>query len=208
MTESRSALAGTLHHLDALLEHQGKSRAEVLDVEELAREACLPADVVTTLLNGGDPPEQEFTDRVIGRIKMLRETRTRQDGKLYSWREIAESFNASPASISNLVSGHGKAGPLASTQAGIERFFFSEPTGFLSAEPASALNSALQAVVSRLQTSLQGGDHPGRNTSLEHLGVRGGALRSATALPDADWELVESLIKRLVQDAQRERRDG
>ncbi|WP_432190248.1 hypothetical protein [Streptomyces sp. Tue6028] len=191
MTDSRSALTETLAELDILLERLGRSRATELDIDDLAREACLSPDVVVALLDGGEPPAEDFTARVVSRIKMLRETRLRPDGKPYSWQEIADSFGVSRASLSGLVSGHGKSGPLASTQAGIETFFFSEPTGFLSAEPASALNAALSQVVERLS----------REEALEHLGVQEVALRSAAGLSAGDWELVNMLIARLAQEA-------
>ncbi|MGW2855114.1 hypothetical protein ACWDAZ_24940 [Streptomyces sp. NPDC001215] len=86
-------------------------------------------------------------------------------------------------------------GPLASTQAGVERFFFGEPTGWLSAEPESALNEVLQPVLEGLRAAVDN----------DCSGSRATALRTAAALPDDEWELVERFINTLVRQVREER---
>lgn len=164
MRETRRALAETLSSIGSLL-GDGRSRDDVLDVEHLSQENGVPQDVVRMLLDGKEPPAEDITDRIVRRIAHLRETRLRPDGTRHSYDEIAASYGASRASLSNLVNSRRKApsrqaaerrparsgGPLASTQAGIEKFFFGQPNGWLSAEPQASLNKALQPILHGLE---------------------------------------------------------
>ncbi|MFF3000475.1 XRE family transcriptional regulator [Streptomyces sp. NPDC057950] len=136
----------------------------MLDVAQLSIDSGVPRDVVKMLLEGKEPPAEDITDRIVRRFDHLRETRLRPDGSRHSYEEIAAAFGASRASLSNLVNSRRKTtersaeqrtgrsgGPLASTQAGIERFYFGQPNGLLSAEPETALDDALQPVLRRLE---------------------------------------------------------
>ncbi|MEV6025941.1 hypothetical protein [Streptomyces sp. NPDC052036] len=212
MRDPRQSLAETLGHIDSLLS-DGQSRDDVLDVQQLSVNCGVPQDVVEMLLNGRQAPAEDITDRIIRRIAHLRETRRRPDGSRHSYDEIASSFGATRAALSNLVNGRRSpretaqptrdvrrrtarsGGPLASTQAGVERFFFGEPNGWLSAEPESALNEVLQPVLEALRTAV---DH-------DCNGSRATALRTAAALPDDEWELVERFINTLVRQVREER---
>ena len=216
MRDPRQSLAETLRHIDFLL-GDGQSRDDVLDVQELSVTSGVPQDVVEMLLNGRQAPAEDITARIIRRITHLRETRRRPDGSRHSYDEIASSFGATRASLSNLVNGRRRprsdphptgetgqrqtrsGGPLASTQAGVERFFFGEPNGWLSAEPESALNEALQPVLAGLRTAA-GPD--------SYSGSRAPALRTAATLPDDEWELVERFINTLVRQVREERDQG
>ncbi|MEU6367028.1 hypothetical protein ABZ876_15165 [Streptomyces sp. NPDC046931] len=216
MRDPRQSLAETLRHIDSLL-GDGQSRGDVLDARQLSITSGVPQDVVEILLNGRQAPDEDITDRIIRRITHLRETRRRPDGSRHSYDEIASSFGATRASLSNLVNGRGRArgstqpareagqrqsrsgGPLASTQAGVERFFFGEPNGWLSAEPESALNEALRPVLAGLRTA--GGPD-------SYSGNRAMALRTAATLPDDEWELVERFINTLVRQVREEREQG
>jgi hypothetical protein len=163
VNEPRRALAATLRHIDCLL-GDGRSRDEVLDLDQLSIAGGEPQDVVKQLLAGEEPSAEDVSDRIVRRFGHLRHTRRRPDGSMYSYEQIAASFGATRARLSNLVNtwkktqgqdeGHGASragGPLAATQAGIETFFFGEPNGWLSADPASALNRALQPVLAELR---------------------------------------------------------
>ncbi|MGW5231445.1 hypothetical protein ACWEQU_03890 [Streptomyces nodosus] len=210
MRDPRQALAETLGLLDSLLGN-GQHRDDVLDVGRLSVECGVPPDAVRTLLQGGRLPTEDITDRIVRRIAHLRETRRRPDGSRHSYEEIASSFGATRASLSNLVNGRmnpkktGDAadpgrrparpgGPLASTQAGVERFFFGEPNGWLSAEPESALDEALQPVLARLRAAAD-----------PETDRRAPALRAAAALPEDEWRLLERFIDTLVRKAREER---
>ncbi|MCX4594363.1 hypothetical protein OG819_32810 [Streptomyces sp. NBC_01549] len=174
MRETRPALAETLSRIGSLV-GDGRSRDDVLDVAHLSNESGVPQDVVRMLLDGEEPPAEDVTDRIIRRIVHLRETRLRPDGTRHSYDEIAASYGASRASLSNLVNSRRKTpsqqtpsresasqrtaerrparsgGPLASTQAGIETFFFGQPNGWLSAEPRASLDNALQPILHGLE---------------------------------------------------------
>jgi hypothetical protein len=142
----------------------------VLDVEHLSNESGVPQDVIKMLLDGEEPPAEDITDRIIRRIVHLRETRLRPDGTRHSYDEIAASYGASRASLSNLVNSRKNrnqermppqrtaeprparsGGPLASTQAGIEKFFFGQPNGWLSVEPETSVGNALQPILHQLE---------------------------------------------------------
>ncbi|WP_331751369.1 hypothetical protein OID55_41770 (plasmid) [Streptomyces sp. NBC_00715] len=201
MRDPHRVLAETLRHIDSLLTKEGRSRDEALDTRSLSVQSGVPQDVIVMLLEGKELPVEDITERIVSRMVHLRDTRLRPDGRRHSYDEIASSFGASRASLSNLVNSRRKApseaatgprssrlgGPLASTQAGIERFFFGEPNGWLSAEPASALNEALQPVLTALTA-----------TAAERDGVpRAVALRTAAALPDEKWQLLQGVIETL-----------
>ncbi|WP_255950616.1 hypothetical protein [Streptomyces odontomachi] len=205
MRDPRSALAETLRRIDSSLE-DGRSRADVLDLDQLSADSGEPHEVVTTLLDGGQPPAEDIAERIIRRIEHLRATRRRSDGSPHSYEEIASSYGATRASLSNLVRKKTQGteqrtgrsgGPLASTQAGVETFFFGQPNGWLSADPASALNDALQPVLNLLRSTA--GSEP-------YSDRRAVALRSAAALPDDQFELLEDVIAGLVRQAREERR--
>lgn len=212
MREPRHVLAETLSHIDSLL-GEGQSREDALDVQQLSIDSGVPQDVVKVLLNGQLAPAEDITDRIIRRIAHLRETRRRPDGSRHSYDEIASSFGATRASLSNLVNSRTKpkkkaptadsgqrqprsGGPLASTQAGVERFFFGAPNGWLSAEPESALNEALQPVLATLRAAAD----PDASTNRRAV-----ALRTAATLPDDEWQLVERFINTLVRQVREER---
>ncbi|MFG2348698.1 hypothetical protein [Streptomyces phaeochromogenes] len=214
MRDPRSALAETLSHLDSLL-RDGQSREGALDVEQLSNESGVPQDVIGLLLDGKAPPVEDITDRIIHRITHLRETRLRPDGTRHSYGEIAASYGASRASLSNLVNSRRgnrsqegtssqesaeerpvrSGGPLASTQAGIERFFFGQPTGWLSVEPETALNNALQPVLRKLEGRVEA--DPMVRLRNEH-GLRRLAAR-APELAEDELQLVTDWIETILQ---------
>lgn len=107
MRETRPALAETLSRIGSLI-GDGRSRDDVLDVEQLSNESGVPRDVVRMLLDGEEPPAEDITDRIVRRIVHLRETRLRPDGTRHSYDEIAASYGASRASLSNLVNSRRK----------------------------------------------------------------------------------------------------
>lgn len=107
MRETRRALAETLSRIGSLI-GDGQSRDDVLDVEQLSNESGVPRDVVRMLLDGEEPPAEDITDRIVRRIVHLRETRLRPDGTRHSYDEIAASYGASRASLSNLVNSRRK----------------------------------------------------------------------------------------------------
>ncbi|MCX4403124.1 MULTISPECIES: hypothetical protein [unclassified Streptomyces] len=222
MRETRPALAETLSRIGSLV-GDGRSRDDVLDVAHLSNESGVPQDVVRMLLDGEEPPAEEVTDRIIRRIVHLRETRLRPDGTRHSYDEIAASYGASRASLSNLVNSRRKTpsqetasqqtpsqerpsqrtaerrparsgGPLASTQAGIETFFFGQPNGWLSAEPRASLDNALQPILHGLER--QAADPMARLRSTH--GLRELAAR-APQLAEDELQLVTDWIDTILQ---------
>ncbi|MFE2968578.1 hypothetical protein ACFXKC_33880 [Streptomyces sp. NPDC059340] len=231
MRETRRALAETLGRIDSLI-GDGRSRDDVLDVEQLSNESGVPRDVVRMLLNGEEPPAEDITDRIVRRIVHLRETRLRPDGTRHSYDEIAASYGASRASLSNLVNSRRKTpspqtsspqmsarqppsqqtverrparsgGPLASTQAGIETFFFGQPNGWLSADPQASLNHALQPILHGLEG--QAADPMARLRGTH--GLRELAAR-APQLAEEELQLVTDWIDTILQRRSAQRVQG
>ncbi|MCX4462138.1 hypothetical protein OOK58_06020 [Streptomyces sp. NBC_01728] len=228
MRETRPALAETLSRIGSLV-GDGRSRDDVLDVAHLSNESGVPQDVVRMLLDGEEPPAEDVTDRIIRRIVHLRETRLRPDGTRHSYDEIAASYGASRASLSNLVNSRRKTpsqqtpsresasqrtaerrparsgGPLASTQAGIETFFFGQPNGWLSAEPRASLDNALHPILHGLER--QAADPMARLRSTH--GLRELAAR-APQLAEDELQLVTDWIDTILQrrNAQRAQSSG
>ncbi|MFF6995228.1 hypothetical protein ACFY93_09750 [Streptomyces sp. NPDC008313] len=222
MRDPRCALAETLSRIDSLL-GEGRSRDDELDTERLSIESGVPQGVIGLLLAEKKPPVEDITDRIVRRIVHLRETRLRPDGTRHSYDEIAASYGASRASLSNLVNSRRSrnqteprmsqqqperrparsGGPLASTQAGIEKFFFGQPNGWLSAEPETALNNALQPVLSDLERHAANPAARLRNVhGLQRLAARGAEMTDDELELTFDW--IDMLLKRRnTQGAQR-----
>ncbi|MFF4137818.1 hypothetical protein ACFY1B_41485 [Streptomyces mirabilis] len=238
MRETRPALAETLSRIGSLI-GDGRSRDDVLDVERLSNESGVPRDVVRMLLDGEEPPAEDITDRIVRRIVHLRETRLRPDGTRHSYDEIAASYGASRASLSNLVNSRRKTpspqmpsrqalsrqglseqvpsqqtgerrparsgGPLASTQAGIETFFFGQPNGWLSAEPQTSLDNALQSVLHGLEGEAADPMARLRGThGLRELAARAPQLAEEELQLVTDW--IDTILRR--RNAQRVRGSG
>ncbi|MCT9108721.1 hypothetical protein N4G69_24385 [Streptomyces mirabilis] len=243
MRETRRALAETLSRIGSLI-GDGRSRDDVLDVEQLSNESGVPRDVVRMLLDGEEPPAEDITDRIVRRIVHLRETRLRPDGTRHSYDEIAASYGASRASLSNLVNSRRKTpspqtpsphtpsrralsqqvsseqvpsqqtgerrparsgGPLASTQAGIETFFFGQPNGWLSAEPQASLDDALQSVLHGLEGEAADPMARLRGThGLRELAARAPQLAEEELQLVTDW--IDTILQR--RNAQRVRGSG
>ncbi|MEH0424708.1 XRE family transcriptional regulator [Streptomyces sp. B21-083] len=195
MRDPRAALTETLRRIDTCLQQVGKSRDDVLNTDELARETGIPLASVAALLAHQEVPEEEFSDRIRNRILHLRETRRRPDGSAFSYSEIGESFGSSGAAISAIVHSKGKNGPLAVTQAGIEKFFFGQANGFLSAEAVPALNAALQPVLERLEHETD----PLAEVVSGYRDVRGVALRQARDLPEGQWKVLRATLEALLE---------
>lgn len=235
MRETRRALAETLSRIGSLI-GDGQSRDDVLDVEQLSNESGVPRDVVRMLLAGEEPSAEDITDRIVRRIVHLRETRLRPDGTRHSYDEIAASYGASRASLSNLVNSRRKTpapqvtsqqalsqqvsseqvpsqrtgerrparsgGPLASTQAGIETFFFGQPNGWLSAEPQASLDHALQSVLHGLEGEAADPMARLRGThGLRELAARAPQLAEEELQLVTDW--IDTILQR--RNAQRVR---
>jgi hypothetical protein len=64
-----SPVAATLRRLDAQIQERGLDRTVVLDAQTLADRTSLPVTTIRSLLQGQSVPEEEFTERVLSRIR-------------------------------------------------------------------------------------------------------------------------------------------
>ncbi|MER5664990.1 hypothetical protein [Streptomyces mirabilis] len=94
---------------------------------------------------------------------------------------------------------------MASTQAGIETFFFGQPNGWLSAEPQASLDNALQSVLHGLEG--EAADPMARLRSTHGLGE---LAARAPQLAEEELQLVTDWIDTILQrrNAQRVRGSG
>ncbi|WP_328930060.1 hypothetical protein OG429_39510 [Streptomyces sp. NBC_00190] len=209
MNESpRFALAVTLREIDALLGDE-RSRDEVIDLDKLSIDSGEAREVVAHLLADQELKPERIGERIVRRLEFLRESRRRPDGTKPSYEDIAASYGATRASLSRLVNRMKNAqdttqdashasSPRADTQAGIETYFFGEPNGWLSRDPATALNDALRPLLAELRAAAgQAG-----------YGPRTVALRTAAGLPPEQWKLLEGLISTLERQVREERQGG
>ncbi|MFD6997583.1 hypothetical protein ACFWA5_15160 [Streptomyces mirabilis] len=96
-------------------------------------------------------------------------------------------------------------GPLASTQAGIETFFFGQPNGWLSAEPQASLDNALQSVLHGLEGEAADPMARLRSThGLRELAARAPQLAEEKLQLVTDW--IDTILQR--RNAQRVRGSG
>ncbi|XDO64386.1 hypothetical protein HEP84_57380 [Streptomyces sp. RLB1-33] len=92
---------------------------------------------------------------------------------------------------------------MASTQAGIETFFFGQPNGWLSADPQASLNHALQPILHGLEG--QAADPMARLRSTH--GLRELAAR-APQLAEEELQLVTDWIDTILQRRNAQRVQG
>lgn len=148
MSEAVAALTDDVKRIVSLAGDAGLRQGDVLDIARLSYDTGIPQRTVQALLNGDDVAEEDLKARVSTRFQVLRRTRLRPDQRAYSLKQIAESFNASGASLSAVAKGEGLPG--VEHLLGIQRFF-DVHDGFLLAEDATALRHALQQVLKQLE---------------------------------------------------------
>lgn len=148
MSDARDALAETVRRIRSLAQAAGLRERDVLDIGRLSYESGVEVSTVQSFFNGETLPEEDVQPRVTQRFGLLRATRLRPDGKMFSLRQIAESFGGTGASLTNLVNGESL--PRVEGLDGIQRFFKVDD-GFLLADNAVALNRALQPVLQQLE---------------------------------------------------------
>ncbi|MEU3047374.1 hypothetical protein ABZ705_12800 [Streptomyces sp. NPDC006984] len=195
MADQQVGLTQVLERIDALLQASNRRRDQVLDIEQLARDAALPAETVHTLLDGGQVPQMEFSALVRQRFAQLRASRLRQKGEQrepYSLREIGESFGLTGAALSAWGNAERNVRPSVEAVAGIERFY-GVPRGFLYARPDEALADALRPVLEALEDSAD----PYAVLAARHPGVKGLTLRRFLTLPEQEAQVVQQTVEAL-----------
>ncbi|WNO71236.1 MULTISPECIES: helix-turn-helix transcriptional regulator [unclassified Streptomyces] len=188
-------LAASAARVAELAGKLGLSYGEVLDVHQLSEASGVPADVVSSLLDGLPAGEPDLQTRFLQRFDLLRRTRLKPNGRRYTQQEIADGAAMSRQQAGALINGDRR--PTMEHCDAIQRFF-KVHAGFLTAEDADALNGALQRTEQRL---LQ--DYAGEGDPLERLlqdhGVRGIAWRAAQLPTDKHRDKVTEWLDLLLE---------
>ncbi|WP_229820928.1 MULTISPECIES: helix-turn-helix domain-containing protein [Streptomyces] len=126
--------------LAVLARHLGHVPDKILDERALAEASGVPQAVVAALLAGRQVPPSDPDKRFVRRMAILRDSRRKANGRMYTHEEIAEGSHMSRQQCSALLAGERR--PTARHQFHLERFF-GVPDGFLTATDADALRRCL-----------------------------------------------------------------
>ncbi|MFC4502343.1 MULTISPECIES: XRE family transcriptional regulator [Streptomyces] len=147
MSDTHTALSEARERLEELTGRPGRL-AESLDVADLSYRTGVPAETVAALLAGDAVVrETDLGERVRQRLDFIRETRRRPDGKRYSLDELARIAGTSRQWLSEWRT----SGLPSLEHADRIRRFFGLAAGFLTADDAEALHTALQPVLRELE---------------------------------------------------------
>jgi transcriptional regulator with XRE-family HTH domain len=191
-------LSASAARVAELADRLGLSRSEVFDVQQLSVESGVPADVVDALLEGRQAGEPDLQARFLQRFDLLRSTRLKPNGRRYTQQEIADGAGMSRQQAGALINGDRR--PTMEHCDAIQRFF-KVHAGFLTADDADALDTALRRTEQRL---LQGyADYAQDGDPLERLlqdhGVRGIAWRAAQLPTDKHRDKVTEWLDLLLE---------
>ncbi|MFJ4770063.1 helix-turn-helix domain-containing protein [Streptomyces uncialis] len=135
------SLPGVVARVRDLADRLGVPHAEVFDVPRLTVTSGVPEAVVRDLLTGRTGGEPDLQARFLQRFDLLRRTRLKPNGRRWTQQEIADGAGMSRQQAGALINGDRR--PTMEHCAAIQRFF-GVHAGFLTAEDADALGSALQ----------------------------------------------------------------
>ncbi|MFJ2007846.1 helix-turn-helix domain-containing protein [Streptomyces chartreusis] len=198
--EPLTPLAETLRRLDALVEEQGLSRAELLNPRDLASRTCLSRATVRDLLNGGTAPADTVNDRVRERVKALADAYLARTGKPMSELAAAVSRQLGVSAFWARQVCTGEKMPSVELLHGLVRFFRVDGgEAFFTDEAPAALNRVLVPLLAQLATqSLPKSTDPLAVAWSRHDDVRGIALRRAHDLPPERWNVLNATLQALL----------
>ncbi|ANW17299.1 helix-turn-helix domain-containing protein [Streptomyces clavuligerus] len=192
------ALAASVARVTELANRRGLDLGEVFGVHGLSDASGVPADVVAALLEGRAAGEPDLQARFLQRLGLLRRTRLKPNGRRYTQQEIADGAGMSRQQAGALINGDRR--PTMEHCDAIQRFF-GVHAGFLTADDADALNSALLRTEQRLLQ--EHAQHAADTDPLERLlqdhGVRGIAWRAAQLPTDKHRDKVTEWLDMLLE---------
>ncbi|MFK4599589.1 helix-turn-helix domain-containing protein [Streptomyces pristinaespiralis] len=188
-------LAASVARVAELADKLGMSHSEVFDVQKLSEASGVPADVVRALLDGQPAGEPDLQARFLQRFDLLRRTRLKPNGRRYTQQEIADGAGMSRQQAGALINGDRR--PTMEHCDAIQRFF-KVHAGFLTADDADALDSALQRTEQSLLQDYAGDGDPLERLLQDH-GVRGIAWRAAQLPTDKHRDKVTEWLDMLLE---------
>jgi hypothetical protein len=204
MGDPAPSLTETLERIEALVRERNLPRSQLLDIRDLAARTALPEATVSTLLEGGTPPDDMVNDRVRARISTLAQADlTRSPHRRMSdlAGEVSRRLGVSDYWARQVC--EGKKVPSVELLHGLVDFFGVEGgEAFFTAPAAEALNRALLPVLAALQSPPR---PPAAAKDVlaaarsEYDDVRGIALRQARDLPPERWKVLNATLKALLE---------
>ncbi|ALC19423.1 helix-turn-helix domain-containing protein [Streptomyces pristinaespiralis] len=188
-------LAASVARVAELADKLGMSHSEVFDVQKLSEASGVPTDVVRALLDGRPAGEPDLQARFLQRFDLLRRTRLKPNGRRYTQQEIADGAGMSRQQAGALINGDRR--PTMEHCDAIQRFF-KVHAGFLTADDADALDSALQRTEQSLLQDYAGDGDPLERLLQDH-GVRGIAWRAAQLPTDKHRDKVTEWLDMLLE---------
>ncbi|MFF2789267.1 hypothetical protein ACFVT6_21300 [Streptomyces sp. NPDC058049] len=167
------------------------------DLEHLSYLTGMTPQAIRLTLDGR-PPRLPLKEQVHLRFEHLRRTRVREDGQPHSLAAIAKSFDASGQSLTRLAQGEGL--PNLAAAAGIQRFYGVEG-GFLLADDAEALSSALALIEGELESAVRHRENPMLAVLRAH-DVRSIVTRAGRLSPQGWKSLADHLDDLLAREGQ------
>ncbi|MFD6968976.1 hypothetical protein [Streptomyces sp. NPDC059949] len=167
------------------------------DLEHLSHLTGITPQAVRLTLDGR-PPRLPLKEQVHQRFEHLRRTRPREDGQPHSLAAIAKSFDASGQSLTRLAQGEGL--PNLAAAAGIQRFYGVEG-GFLLADDAEALSTALAVIEGELDSAERERENPMLAVMRAH-DVRSIVTRAGRLSPRGWKSLADHLDDLLAREGQ------
>lgn len=167
------------------------------DLEHLSHLTGITPQAIRLTLDGR-PPHIPLKEQVHQRFEHLRRTRPREDGQPHSLAAIAKSFDASGQSLTRLAQGEGL--PNLAAAAGIQRFYGVEG-GFLLADDAEALSTALAVIEGELDSAVRERENPMLAVMRAH-DVRSIVTRAGRLSPRGWKSLADHLDDLLAREGQ------
>ncbi|MFE3638856.1 helix-turn-helix transcriptional regulator [Streptomyces cellostaticus] len=200
-------LSAVAARVTALADRLGVPHPEVFDVGRLSIACGVPEAVVKALLSGRPAGEPDVQARFLQRLDLLRRSRLKPNGRKYTQQEIADGAGMSRQQAGALINGDRR--PTMEHCDALQRFFRVH-AGFLTAEDAEALASALQRTEQELLQQLADRERAAAEATedpLERLlqdhGVRGIAWRAAQLPTDQHRDKVAEWLDMLLESVQR-----
>ncbi|WP_434598531.1 helix-turn-helix domain-containing protein [Streptomyces sp. A5-4] len=158
-------VAAVVAALSKQIEALGSTPEGLIDFAHIEATTAIPAGVAQRLFSGATVPPEELNLSFPERLKFLRRTRPRADGKQYSAEQLAHHLGISKPTMTAVL--RGDRNPNLEVNTGLERFF-DVPPGFFTMSGDEALIKALERVSDQVLFLCRF-----KGVEIEHMALRG-----------------------------------
>ncbi|MCX4681617.1 helix-turn-helix domain-containing protein [Streptomyces sp. NBC_01433] len=176
-------LAVVVAALTKQIEALDRTPEDLIDFDHIESTTGIPADAVGRLFAGEAVTADELNHSFPERLKFLRRTRLRDDGKQYSGEQLARRVGIAKPTMSALIRGDRK--PNLDVNRELERIFHVSP-GFFTMSGEEALVKALERVSDQVLVLSQL-----KGVQIQHMALRG-------SIAAGDDELAQELRAALI----------